>query len=139
MKPSSAVYEETTFLNVDLEIGSKEELATLVKELSPRLLELYVGKLGRLHRAHYETRATKKTAEATIRALLLVLKKLSPNAKRVWNRAHVRDFNVGVQAGSKPLPRTFEVIVERETLKEVAALGGRIVLTVYPSEAGGPA
>jgi hypothetical protein len=124
--------EPTHFLNVDLEIGSRGKLDVLAASLSPRLIELYRGKIGQLDRAHYEISAMTPTADVTIRALVRVLQKLPPAARRVWNSARVRDFNIGIQAGATP--RSAELAIEPKTLQAITALGGRIVITVYAPE-----
>jgi hypothetical protein len=117
------------FLNVDLEIAGRSKLDPLAKELSPRMFALYRGHEDKLDRAHYQTRAQHDDAETCIRAMLRVLHRLSPKARRCWRAATVRDFSVGVQSGAKPF--SFEVPISAATLADVAKLGGRIVLTVY--------
>lgn len=121
---------QSQFLNVDLEIGAKGDLGALVEELSSQLLVLFTGKLGGLTRAHYEVTGQTKTADATIRELVRVLGRLGPAAKRVWRKARVRDFNIGIQCEAEP--RSFELAIEAATLAQVAKLGGRIAVTVYP-------
>ena len=117
------------FLNVDLEIAGRSTLDPLAAELSPRMFALYRGHEGKLDRAHYETRNQHDDAETCIRAMLRVLHRLSPKARRCWRAATVRDFSIGVQSGAKPF--LFEVPISAATLADVAKLGGRIVLTVY--------
>jgi hypothetical protein len=117
------------FLNVDLEIAGRSTLDPLAAELSPRMFALYRGHEGKLDRAHYETRNQHDSAEDCIRAMLRVLQRLSPKARRCWRAATVRDFSVGVQSGAKPF--LFEVPISAATLADVAKLDGRIVLTVY--------
>jgi hypothetical protein len=131
-KSATTPPEPTHFLNVDLEIGSRGKLDVLAAELSSRLFELYRGKVGQLDRAHYEISAMTPTADVTIRALVRILKKLTPAARRVWNSARVRDFNIGIQAGATP--RSAELAIEPKTLQQITALGGRIVITIYAAE-----
>jgi hypothetical protein len=117
------------FLNVDLEIAGRSTLDPLAAELSPRMFALYRGHEGKLDRAHYETRNQHDNAEDCIRAMVRVLHRLSPKARRCWRAATVRDFSVGVQSGAKPF--LFKIPISAATLADVAKLGGRIVLTVY--------
>lgn len=123
------------FLNVDLEIGSRESLTALIVELVKRrgVHELYTGRFGGLARAHYEVHVgARVTADTTARALVRMVTRLSPKARRCWDRARVRDFNIGIQAGAaaKPLAMT----LEPATVAAIASLGGRVVVTVYPPE-----
>ena len=123
--------EGTHYVNVDLEIGSSRKLDVLAAELDKKLFCLYRGRYGGLNRANYEITSMRaqRTPTGTILALVRVLKKLSPAAQRAWRGARVRDFNIGFRAGLEP--SSFEAAIDPEAVKEVAALGGRIVVTVY--------
>ena len=114
---------------MDLEVAGRSSLEPLDAELAPRLFALYRGREGSLDRAHYETRHQYGDAETCIRAMLRVLQRMSPKARRCWRAATVRDFSVGVQSGAKPF--SFEVPISPATLADVAKLGARIVFTVY--------
>ena len=127
--------EAMEFLNVDLEIGSRASLAALVAELAKRrdMHDLYVGRFGGLSRAHYEVYvSTRATADTTARALVRVVTRLSPAARRCWDRAQVRDFNIGIQAA--PAANPLVAPLERATVAAIASVGGRVVVTVYPPE-----
>ena len=122
----------TRFLNVDLDIYSRQDLEALVNALGKKVIVLYVGRLKRTHRAHLELAKTTKTADATIRGLCALIETL-PNAERdLWNSAKVRDFNIGVQAGTHPYSSEFALAAE--TLKAAQELSARIVFTVYAPE-----
>lgn len=128
-RTASTQHGSSVARNVDLEIGTKATVRALAEELSDRLLAMYTGRLRGLNRAHYEVETLTKTADATIRGFVRILKRLSPAGKRAWKKATVRDFNIGIQCEREP--RYFEVAIDAATLSEVAKLGGRIVVTVY--------
>ncbi len=121
--------EPAHFLNIDLEIASRTSLAPLIAELSRTAFELHVGREGGMARAHYEVHGGNRTADATARGLVRLVERLSPAARRCWDRARVRDFNVGIQ--SSTTPRMLELALEAKTVAAIAAVGGRIVITVY--------
>src|SRR6185503_6347582 len=123
-------YEPAHFLNVDLEIGTRGKLAPLIAELSPRLFELHRGKIGALNHVHYEIIACVTDADSTMQALIDAVRQLTPASRRIWDRAELRDFNIGIQGGHEP--GHLEIAVATTTLAEVVALGGRVVVTVYP-------
>ena len=123
------VYETTTFLNVDLEISSAEDLAPLAEALGPKLSVLHVGRVQRRYWARLELRTQPKTPDVAIRRLARAIEQLPQRQRAYWKRATVRDFNVGIQAADEPDHSDF--VLKPETVTMVGKLGGRIVITIY--------
>ena len=119
------------FLNVDLEIGarSRSRLAPLIDALDGKLFELFAGRLRSLYRVHYETNGCAHDASATIRELVAMIEAQSASARRAWDAAALRDFNVGVELERGV--RYVELAIAPDVVRAVAALGGRIVFTAY--------
>lgn len=120
---------QSRFLNVDLEIEGDESLEPLVAVLSSSLFELRVERRRGRVLAAYETPGTSDDLGATLRALARAVKRLDPRARRVWSRARRRDFDVGIQAGTRPW--CFRLPVAAKDLALILQIGGRLVLTVY--------
>jgi hypothetical protein len=59
-------------------------------------------------------------ADSLLRRLVTLVKALPRNARRLWNTAQSREFNVGIEAAAKS--RTFELRLEPETLMAVAGV-----------------
>lgn len=123
----------TSFLNVDLDVSGREDLSPLVQALRPAIFELYTGRSGSRYQAHLELASRgsggPSDADGTIRRFVRLLRALPPRARRLWNRAGQRDFNIGIQGGIEP--HAFELGLPATTLQAVAGLRARIVLTVY--------
>ena len=120
------------FLNVDLEIGarSRARLAPLISALGGKLFELYSGRIGSLYHAHYEVSGcTPRTASKAIHALADAIEALDAPARRAWNTAKLRDFNIGVELERGV--RMIELALDDDATRRVTALGGRIVFTAY--------
>ena len=126
----------TSFLNVDLDIAGPDDLLPLVKALRPSIFELHTGPARRGYQTHLELASSgmrrTDTADLVIKRFVKRLAALPPRARRLWTRARQRDFNIGVQGGLAP--HAFELDVKPETLRAVARLGARIVVTVYAVE-----
>jgi hypothetical protein len=118
---------ETHFLNVDLDVRSREGLEELVAAFGGH--DLYCGKVVRSYLASFEVHVRSRRVEPTIRALVRRAASLRGRAKELWEKASHRDFNIGFQAGEGP--HSYEAVISNETLQAVAALGGRIVVTIY--------
>jgi hypothetical protein len=129
--------ELTCFLNVDLDLAAAQDLAPLVRELGPRAFDLHTGPGGAGYQTHLELNSRgaekQRNADATIRQFVKLLATLPSREKRLWNDATQRDFNIGIQSGMEP--RAFELALQPETLKAVARLGARVVVTVYAVDA----
>ena len=123
----------TSFLNVDLDVAGREDLAPLAKALHPAIFELYTGRGRSGFETHLElasrSSARLSDADATISGFVALLTTLPPGARRLWNRARRRDFNIGIQSGTQPY--AFELFLRPETLQAVARLRARVVVTVY--------
>ena len=126
--------EGTTFLNVDLEVISRTPLGPFVQAFGRKVDVLHVGPWGRRYGAHVEVAGSgyRGNADSLIRRLVTLVKALPRNARRLWDTAQSREFNVGIEAAAKS--RTFELRLEPETLMAVAGIAGRIVITVYAPE-----
>lgn len=122
------------FLNVDLEVGSRFAIGPLRAALATRrdVFELFHGRLGGLARTHVQVHTRTHSPDAVARALTRLVASLPRPARRCWDRARLRDFNIGIRGGSSP--RLLELPLSHTTIAAIAALGGRVVVTVYASE-----
>jgi uncharacterized protein YukE len=125
------VTREVGFLNVDLEVGARtrSQLAPLLDAFEGKLFELFRGRIRGLYRAHYESIGCGRDASATIRDLVASIEALDRPARRAWDGAAMRDFNIGVELGRGV--RSVELAIDREVIQQVAAFGGRIAFTAY--------
>jgi hypothetical protein len=129
IRDRARMYEKTTFLNVDLDISSREDLASLAAALRPGLFALHVGRSGRRYLARLELRTEPRSADAAIRRLIGAIHSLPRRQREYWNRAITRDFNIGIQAAEEP--HNSEFPVAPATVQMVGKVKGRIVITVY--------
>jgi hypothetical protein len=123
---------ETAFLNVDLDILSAAPLEPLVSAFGKRVVILYVGGERRRYEAHLELTSVSRTADVAIRRLVKLVEGLPQPARRAWNGARSRVFNIGIQAGHEPFSR--EWLVSEATVGAVAGVRGSIIVTVYAAE-----
>ncbi len=131
---------------MDLEIGarSRAQLAPIMEQFEGQLLELHGGRIRGLYWVHYESagpssiRGRRRYDPTTvIHELADAIEGLNSAARRAWNAAAMRDFNVGVEVTRGVWGA--EHVIEPDAVRRVAALQGRIVFTVYqpaPSRQG---
>ena len=126
-------YEEgaTSFLNVDLDIWSNEPMGPLVRALGRDIFDLHVGPEGAGYSAHLEVSGSiaRGGAEGRIREFVRRIEALPARARRLWDGAQRREFNIGIDAGWKP--RVFELKLKPATLRQAALVKAAIVVTIY--------
>jgi len=127
------IYEATTFLNVDLDIYSKSDLEPLVTALGEKVCVCYAGRPRRTYEAHIDLASGyPKSADAAIRRFCTLIGSLPKVARKLWDTATTREFNIGVQAAMEP--HSFEISLSTEAVEDSAKLKARIGLTVYAPE-----
>ncbi len=128
-------YNATTFLNVDLDLYARADLTPLVRAFGERVSVLFVGKDGRRYSAHLELRSNRhsQNPDLCIRRFVALVRRLPPSARKHWNNATVREFNIGTQAWTTP--HAFELRLRPETVAAVAHVGAQIGITVYACDA----
>jgi hypothetical protein len=90
---------------------------------------MYVGRPRRTYEAHLEIAASAKTADDVIKKFAALINSLPKAARKLWDTAKRRDFNIGLQADMQPF--ALEFALESETVRAAASLNARIVITVY--------
>jgi len=129
VKKARALTASTEFLNVDLEIRSRRSLAPIVQAWPwVQTPGLNAGKAPRW--VVGSPPRDPRNADAAIRHLAALVDALPNAARRCWNEASSRTLDIGIQAGLEP--RSFEdVLLRPSTLKEIARLSARVLVTVY--------
>ena len=120
------------FRNVDLEIVSISRLESLAEEMGDPVSVMYCGPYeGRRKLLAVDAGTMFKNPDAAIHALCRVAESLSPESRRIWDRAR-KVFDVGCNVHpSTDAPR---IELRADTLARVAALGASIGFTSYPSD-----
>ena len=90
------------FLNVDLDIYSKDDLQPLVTLFGKKVMVLYVGRDRGKYCAHLEIAKGTKTADSAIRAFCKLIKALPDAGQESWNAATVRSLVSVFRQGHSP-------------------------------------
>ena len=124
------VTEKIHFMNVDLDVLSRSRLEPLATAFGSAVTVLYVGGEGRLFEAHFELADSfEKDADTLMQEFVDLVRGLPPSARKLWNGATARDFNVGIQSALKP--HCHELRLTAKTLDAVAGVRGSVVITTY--------
>jgi hypothetical protein len=141
--------EGPRFITVDLEVWSKRNLAPLGSALQSRSLVLYVGRMRRKFFANFEAHGN--SPEDTIWRLLELVKPLKGTARKLWQAAEKRVFNIGFESGNsvellherppgsgcwwphgRVRLKTLETSLGADVVRAVADVRGTLTTTIYP-------
>ena len=132
-RPQFEVSDEAEFLGIDLDVRSRYSLFPLVAAWPGSHQPLRMDGKPNPRWLIFSPYSKANTAEAKARLLIELVADLSPVARRCWNRASTRTFDIGVQASASG--RAFEEVqLSTDTLSRIASIGGRLIVTVYPSD-----
>jgi hypothetical protein len=67
--------------------------------------------------------------DLVLRRFVRLVERLPRSARGHWNRARVREFNIGIQSAAKP--HSFELHLKDATVRAVAGVNARIGMTVH--------
>jgi hypothetical protein len=110
---------------------SRTPLDSLVAALGPEASVHYVGRERRRCSAHFSLYSP-RNADVAIKRLARLLMNLPRPARRLWNQASMRVFNIGYQGGFRP--PSFESEISVDAVKAAARLGASITVTIYAAE-----
>lgn len=118
---------DTEFLNVDLDVESREPLGLLANALP--LTVMFSARLRGKYVMSLEGSWPTVPLDQTLRRLAKMISSLSGDARHLWERASKRSFNIGFACGSRRAP---PFSIRSATIEAIAALGGSVEVTLYP-------
>ncbi|MEI4548248.1 MAG: hypothetical protein ACPGVL_02310 [Pseudoalteromonas spongiae] len=120
------------FLNVDLEIESKQDIAQLVSDLGKSAMVLHYDKDETRQLARIEANIDVTSPDSAINHLCELIESCSRNALKQWLSCTRRTFDIGFQSGKNP--KCFNQALHADTLLRISAIGAGIEITLYPVE-----
>lgn len=120
------------FLNVDLEIESKQDMAQLVSDLGKSAMVLHYDKDETRQLARIEANIDVTSPDSAINHLCELIESCSRNALKQWLSCTRRTFDIGFQSGKNP--KCFNQALHADTLLRISAIGAGIEITLYPVE-----
>ncbi len=118
------------YLNVDLLINSKEDLTPIVDSFGEDVIALYNGEWGAHYRANFEIAGSHAASNEDISYFCSLVDGLEGEAKKLWDNALSKEFDIGFEPGSGP--ESYNTEIKPSIVKRVADIGASISLTIYP-------
>lgn len=133
-------YREIFFINLDLELYSKEDLTLLHDELKDRVFILHNGfikvegekyyLLSLESNLDYDYLNSSDVIDKLTLNICELITKLSPESRQLWDNCYQKIFNYGYESGVKPFPFSNQLFAD--TIKKIASLDGSVKITIYP-------
>ncbi|CAN5811150.1 hypothetical protein BH11MYX2_BH11MYX2_12270 [soil metagenome] len=135
--------DETHLLNVDLEIWSTEKRTPMVTAMKKRGFMVLTASrwIEDSYLASFECRSDARgrvaiSADVKTRELAKAIEALPPKARKLFDNAKRRVFDIGNQGEKKT--NGFQLALSSSTVKRVAALNAEIGVTVYAANRPAP-
>lgn len=121
--------EPTSFINVDLELSSKENLAGIENELGKRVFVLQSGFESGDYILNFECSLNETDAVVVIEELLSLIESLSSESKLKLAACHKRVLDIGYDSGTEGVAYNN---IPLAMLNRVIANGFDLGISVYP-------
>ncbi|NMM40687.1 hypothetical protein [Pseudoalteromonas arctica] len=123
---------EIQFLNVDLELESKQDISLLVADLQKSAVVLHYDKDEYRQLARIESKEDVSSPDKAINHLCELIESCSRNALKQWLSCSKRTFDIGFESGTSP--KCFNQALQADTLLRISAIGAGVEITIYPIE-----
>ncbi len=123
---------EIQFLNVDLELESKQDISALVEDLSKNAMILHYDKDDYRQLARIEADSEVRSPDKAINYLCELIESCSRAALKQWLGCSRRTFDIGFSSGTSP--KCFNEAISADTLLRISAIGAGMEITLYPIE-----
>ncbi|QUM82014.1 MULTISPECIES: hypothetical protein [unclassified Moritella] len=121
---------DTHFLNVDLDVESKQDITPIVEFWGD---EISVFRLEEVDGTWFGAFETLESAEDDIiEKYHQLITGLPSDLRTIWDSAIKRVFDFGYDGGSTP--RAFQSTLSQDSVSKLADVGGRITVTIYAPE-----
>lgn len=118
---------QTDFRNVDLDIRAQSGLQELLEGLKD---SIYVMNNETQGFASVELLDVQpESIDHAVRLYFDLVQALSPRLRNIWDNCEIRCMNIGVQAGTEPYSKLFNI--SRETISLLSSIHADVVFTVY--------
>jgi hypothetical protein len=122
-----------SFLNVDLDVSARSDLAELVAALEQTMTVLYAELSPRHSFLVAELNGQPDSADSAVRSIVRILLGLRGKAKSQWNHSKGRSLNIGY-CGPQTHPALQDAL-SITALQAAASVGASISITIYPHRA----
>jgi hypothetical protein len=123
----------THFIAVELAVYSRVRLASLAAAFGDAVVVMHEGRCRSRYLAAFDLGGWQLSADQEIRRFVALVRALPRPARRLWDGAQSRIFDIGIQA--RPTPRSHALQLSQDTIDAVSSVRARLAVTTYAHEA----
>jgi hypothetical protein len=120
---------EITFLNIDLDIESIDDISPLVNEWGDRVSVQRLEKIEGTYIGSFETGYG--SVPEILDEYVSLITNLSETSKSIWDSALKKEFDFGFECST--WPSNIHVSVDSRFISKLSQVGGSVAVTVYPA------
>ncbi|MGK7950139.1 MAG: hypothetical protein AB4368_15500 [Xenococcaceae cyanobacterium] len=118
------------YLNTDLDIKSKEDIAPIIKAFGNKVYVLHQESKESYYFASLEINDNVVDANLTAEYFCNLVARLPDDIRAIWDNCDDRILDIGYESGT--LPRYYRSELKPTTVQKIAEVGMSIVITIYP-------
>ena len=107
-------------------------LLPIIEEFGEEVIELHHGKHHNGYFASFELNNELDNANSIISYFCVLIKNFDPIAKKLWDSAHSKVFDIGYQ--SNVSPQNYYSYIHWDTIQNLSSLGASLAITIYSPE-----
>ena len=120
---------QTSFINVDIELSSIEDLSIIAKELEGQIFLLQNEFEDDIYRLSFECSLSDETASSVIERFLSLLDSLTAEQKMLIANCSSRILDIGYESGDKAITTN---LLPASLLRRLSEYEINLVITLYP-------
>ncbi|MBI3946577.1 MAG: hypothetical protein HY321_11705 [Armatimonadetes bacterium] len=121
---------EPAYINTDLDLESAGDLSPILDEFGEEVFVLFHGSARGYDLATLEVAAMDLSADGAVARFCHLVGNLSEESRGVWDACVSRTFDIGYESGESGARYRSEL--RPETVRQAAAVGAGILVTIYP-------
>ena len=119
---------ETTFLNIDLDIESEVDILPIVNSFKKSVTVMRHEFIDEKFYGSFETGFTEPNE--IIEEYTRLVDNLNADERLIWDQCNIKRFDIGFESGL--LPNAFHSIISSKSVNLLSSIGATIVITIYP-------
>jgi len=118
----------TTFLNIDLDIESKNDISAIVNSFKKSVTVMRHEFLDEVFYGSFETGLMEPNK--IIEEYTRLVENLNAEERLIWDQCSIKSLDIGFESGL--FPNALHTTISPNSLNKLSSIGATFVITIYP-------